>query len=328
MVREEHFQISTVARLTGLTVHNIRAWEKRHGVVRPGRTDTKRRMFTREDIRRLSLLKALVDAGHPIGMIAPLSVTELEGRLEESHVLKPVPAVAPPEAGALDGKCRVLVVGGGLRGLFEAEADELSEFQVVAARDAMEAVEEDLPEGPLDLLIVDTPTLFAESIGAVRRLLERTGARRALLVYGFAQGETLKLLMDVPRITPIRGPIRASELKLAALAELHVAASRAKRFDAPPLRPMPSGGAPQQKFSREQLGRLSRISSAVQCECPQHLGNLLSNLTAFEQYSLECQHRNPEDAELHAFLHDSTARARAMLEEALTRVLEFEGIQV
>jgi DNA-binding transcriptional MerR regulator len=328
MVREEHFQISTVARLTGLSVHNIRAWEKRYGVVTPERTDTRRRQFTREDVRRLTLLKALVDAGHPIGMIAGLTVEELESRLQESGGGFPVRAGAAglTAAGEL-GKCRVLVVGDALLGLFEADARELEAFQVLGHFGDVVAAAAELPEGA-DLVLVDAPSLFAETVDAVRALLGRSGARRAILVYGFAQEETLKLLLEVAGITAIRGPIRAAELKLAALAELHVAASRAQARQTALFSRGGTGEVPPRRFTREQLARLSRITSAVQCECPQHLGNLLSSLNAFEQYSLECRNRSPEDAALHAYLHESAGRARAVLEEALCRVLEAEGIRI
>ena len=51
-------------------------------------------------------------------------------------------------------------------------------------------------------------------------------------------------------------------------------------------------------------------------------------LVAFESYSAECENRSSEDAALHAYLHATTAQARAMLEDALTRVVEAEGIEL
>jgi len=136
-------------------------------------------------------------------------------------------------------------------------------------------------------------------------------------------------LLGSPRITAIRGPIRASELKLAATPEIQ---ARTGNGSPQPTHlttgSEPGESIPSQRFTREQLARLSRVSTTVQCECPQHLGKLLSDLTAFEQYSLECENRSPEDTKIHAFLHLSTSRARALLEEALSRVLESEGIRI
>ena len=326
-VKNDHFQISTVSRLTGLSVHTIRAWEKRYQVVAPVRTETKRRLYTRDDIRKLALLRSLVETGHPIGSIAGLSPDQLAGRTGPVNGHTAAPRGSSPEE--ITGKCRVLVVGEAQIGLFKAEAADLTEFEPVA----MHATLADVPSPPraerLDLVIVETPSLFAETIESISKLLEQTSVQRAILVYGFAQRETLRQLLGTPRITAIRGPLRATELKLAASPEIHAAQARARISGIHlPSSTENRDGIPPQRFSREQLARLARISTTVQCECPQHLGKLLSDLTAFEQYSAECENRSPEDARIHAFLHLSTARARALLEDALGRVLESEGIRI
>ena len=80
------------------------------------------------------------------------------------------------------------------------------------------------------------------------------------------------------------------------------------------------------RFNRDQLQTLAQASSAVACECPRHLVDLVNDLTAFEIYSSECVNRSPKDADLHAYLHHTTARARALIEEALDRVATEEGL--
>lgn len=325
-MRGEQFQISTVARLTGLSAHTIRAWEKRYNVVSPARTDTHRRLYSRDDIRKLTLLKHLVDEGNPISLIAGLSADQLAG-----HTETPGTAAAPRLNGQVwgQGKCRVLVVGEAVRAMFEEEGTELEELEAVGSFASLPEVSESFEGVHLDLLVVETPTLFAETIQSVSSLLARSGARRAILIYGFAQRETLRQLLGSPRLTAIRGPIRASELKLAAAPEIYVRSGNSAPQPGPTEADSEQGELiPPQRFSREQLAKISRVSTTVQCECPQHLGKLLSDLTAFEQYSLECENRSPEDTKIHAFLHLSTARARALLEEALVRVLESEGIRI
>ncbi|MGB5622548.1 MAG: MerR family transcriptional regulator, partial [Gammaproteobacteria bacterium] len=74
------------------------------------------------------------------------------------------------------------------------------------------------------------------------------------------------------------------------------------------------------------LQRLARVTTTVECECPHHLVDLVRNLTAFEVYSRQCRNRNEQDAALHAYLHVTTARARAMIEDALIRTAAAEGI--
>jgi methylmalonyl-CoA mutase cobalamin-binding domain/chain len=70
--------IRVVARLTGLTPHVIRAWERRYHAVEPFRTSTNRRLYTQEDINRLRLMRLAVDGGRRISDVADLTLAELE----------------------------------------------------------------------------------------------------------------------------------------------------------------------------------------------------------------------------------------------------------
>jgi DNA-binding transcriptional MerR regulator len=74
------YPLRTAARLTGLSPALLRAWERRHGVVTPLRTPGGTRRYSPEDLERLRLVKAAVDAGHRIGQIARLEVAELKRR--------------------------------------------------------------------------------------------------------------------------------------------------------------------------------------------------------------------------------------------------------
>lgn len=71
--------IKYVSRVTGLSPHTIRAWEKRYSALSPDRTDTNRRLYTGEDIDKLLLLTRGIQEGHSIGRIAHLTREELQG---------------------------------------------------------------------------------------------------------------------------------------------------------------------------------------------------------------------------------------------------------
>ena len=60
------FPIGYVSRVTGLTTHVIRVWEKRYAVVTPHRSPGNRRLYSQDDVRRLSLLQRAVTAGQNI----------------------------------------------------------------------------------------------------------------------------------------------------------------------------------------------------------------------------------------------------------------------
>jgi DNA-binding transcriptional MerR regulator len=75
--RDAKYQIGTVARVTGLSTHTIRVWERRYAVVEPARTPGGSRVYSDADVTKLRLLKRLTDEGHSIGRIAHLSEVEL-----------------------------------------------------------------------------------------------------------------------------------------------------------------------------------------------------------------------------------------------------------
>lgn len=75
------YPIKVVSHLTGLSIHVIRAWEKRYNVVVPKRTDTNRRLYSSEDVEKLKLLSAASAKGYSIGSIYTLSSKELRDLL-------------------------------------------------------------------------------------------------------------------------------------------------------------------------------------------------------------------------------------------------------
>lgn len=83
------YPIRTVARLTGLSVDTLRAWERRHRVVTPVRDD-RGRLYSGADVKRLQLLRAAIARGHAIGRLASLSDTELEAMIAAPTASKAV----------------------------------------------------------------------------------------------------------------------------------------------------------------------------------------------------------------------------------------------
>jgi DNA-binding transcriptional MerR regulator len=329
---EEFFEISAVARLTGISSHVLRVWERRYGVVEPHRSDSKRRRYTRDDIQRLSLLKTLVDNGHAIGTIAKLGTAQLEERL--SNALEARVADDSLETAAPAGVCRVVMSGTKIRQAVRSAADHTPALRIVGEFTHPEEILASLRPGSADLLILEQDTIFPEDIVAIQDLVAKIKVRRAILVYQFAREDTIQPL-DIKRITALRAPVDAAEIQLACIADIQLALRSGRSTQstcevstspATSLRPVEE--IPDRVFSDEQLVRVARISSVVKCECPQHLANLLSSLVAFERYSEQCEDRSPEDAALHAFLHRTTAECRAGMEAALAEVLTQEGIEL
>lgn len=79
--RDSAYRIGAVSRLTGVTQDALRVWERRYGVVEPQRSEGGDRLYSREDVTRLTLIKRLVDAGHAISRVARLTLKQLQQRL-------------------------------------------------------------------------------------------------------------------------------------------------------------------------------------------------------------------------------------------------------
>lgn len=88
------YPIRSVARLTGISIDTLRAWERRYQAVVPERGE-RGRLYRDSHISRLRTLDALVRRGHAIGTIAHLKDRQLESLLDEPEAAPPAAARAP-----------------------------------------------------------------------------------------------------------------------------------------------------------------------------------------------------------------------------------------
>ena len=100
------FGIGTVAGLTGVDVHTIRAWERRHRAIVPDRAPSGHRRYGESHIRRLRLLRSGIELGDTIRSLAPLDDDALRERIA---TLAPAPSPHEETPGG------VALVGSNLR---------------------------------------------------------------------------------------------------------------------------------------------------------------------------------------------------------------------
>jgi MerR family transcriptional regulator, light-induced transcriptional regulator len=74
---EKGLPISTVERETGLLKDTLRVWEKRYGFPTPGRDENGERVYSRDQVDKLLIIKRLVDRGARPSKIVSLSTQEL-----------------------------------------------------------------------------------------------------------------------------------------------------------------------------------------------------------------------------------------------------------
>lgn len=98
------YPIRAVAKLTGLSIDTLRAWERRYGAVTPVR-DGRGRLYSADDVERLRLLQRAVAAGHSIGRAATLGAEALRALTAERS---PASAAPPADFSAIHAALRRL----------------------------------------------------------------------------------------------------------------------------------------------------------------------------------------------------------------------------
>ena len=316
------YRIGTVAKLTGLSTHTIRIWERRYAAVVAQRDERGRRHYGSDDVERLTLLKAVTERGRPIRLIANLDAAELVNQLElldgHARVRQNLAAEMPMRPQ------RVAVLGEYLPQRLAAEADP--DLQLVVADADPSRFRADVKGLKPDAVVIELATLDSGTPVLVDDLRKCAGATAALVVYSYGRRADIQLAQD--KATLLRSPVSAEDLKRT------LGLFRRREPEAAQNIPPRSAGAghagfaevPQRRFTRRQLARLAGISPEIQCECPRHLAELVRSLSDFEAYSQQCEDRSEEDAALHAWLHGIAAQARALVETGLGRVIEVEGL--
>jgi DNA-binding transcriptional MerR regulator len=83
MPNMEQFSIKDLERLSGINAHTIRVWERRYNLIEPGRTDTNRRLYSDDDLRRIINIAILNRSGLKISKIACLGNAGIDSKVSE-----------------------------------------------------------------------------------------------------------------------------------------------------------------------------------------------------------------------------------------------------
>ncbi|TVS15671.1 MAG: MerR family transcriptional regulator [Gammaproteobacteria bacterium] len=311
------YRIGAVARLTGISVDRLRAWERRYGVVETRRTEALGRIYNRSDVERLTMIKQLVDLGNSISSVANLTDEQLKERLQQdsrsSHRSDPFTTLP----------VRVAAYGETIAAMLRASLDRMPGLHLAGAYQHFDDFRRQLMSLAPEVLVLEYAGVYPDTVDELDDLLQRSGARHAVMVCGFGRHDVFKALRERGAVI-LRSPVSLEELELACRYRRDPEASTPPAATA--LSSDLGEGIPPRRFRDEELVRLASVSRSVECECPEHLITLIGSLTAFEAYSANCKNRNPDDAVLHAYLHRITAHARALVEEALENVAEMEGL--
>lgn len=80
------YKIKDISNITGIQPQTLRAWEKRHGILIPQRTDSKIRFYTEQDLVKLLNIAVLQENSWRISEIAKLSEKELQQEVANTQI--------------------------------------------------------------------------------------------------------------------------------------------------------------------------------------------------------------------------------------------------
>lgn len=318
------YRSGVAARLAGVPVNTLRVWERRYAVVGPGLSTGRQRLYSASDVRRLTLIKQLVDMGHPIGTIAAL----------ENDVLASMRATGPSMLANASARTilankdhyRVALVGPLLMARrLQQSAGEYS-LDIAGSCPEPSRAAAALQGLGVDLVIVELPTLSEAEVDLVTSIKSACGATVAAVLYRYASTAIIRRFRLAGHAVA-RATSDALEIEAICLSLLRSPALSDARTNNT-LLPLDTRRAPEPRFNDRDLAYLSGVSSKVACECPRHLADLIMNLGSFERYSAQCASRNQEDTALHLALQNAAGLARGAMEQALEKLMAVEGLSL
>lgn len=330
------YQIGTVASLTGIDAHTIRAWERRYGAIKPMRSESGRRQYSDETIGRLQLLKALVDCREAIGSIADLPDEELRRRIAKLAELEGQSSRIETESDEEGARTKLALFAPALARQIGINAVSVSDFDVCLSESDSGRFREALRHEKCDIVVLELETVGNSALSIVQECKNSPSAPQVIVLYQFAARRELARIARAGAGV-VRTPIRLESLRRVILDQIMIGRARRRSTTRSSVA---TGVAPVEansldaseptprRFDDSQLARLLELTTAVDCECPNHLSSLISGLVAFEAYSRDCESRDEVDAAQHRRLAEGTGEARARMEELLVELCKHEGISV
>lgn len=267
----ELYKIGTVAKLTGIAVERLRAWERRYGLT-PASREGKTRFFSGAQVERLTRIKRLIDQGHPVSTLINLDDTALNERLQK--ITEDVRASR--SADSLDGEHALASTRVGLIGtqllMLEQTLAQPSEVDVVSrwVNLSVALPELDNADLPPEVAVVMLGSVTPESLDELCDLPAKT---KPLVVYHYATEEGLASAAERDWDL-LRWPTPWSEIEQAAVRQAKSPLRAAKTV--------------ARRFSDEQLLSIASAGPGLGCACPADLVNLISALNAFSDHSAAC----------------------------------------
>jgi DNA-binding transcriptional MerR regulator len=296
VVEDDLYRIGTVARLTGISVECLRAWERRYGLA-PAERSGRTRFYSQAQLARLKKIKSLLDAGHPISSLVELTDAQLDSRVQtrgETHAT--LPAHRLPQVGLIGPNLVLLEQESG-----DTDAVEVSQ-RWVSIEDFCDARERE--RGGLDVVVLQLPTLDFSDLDRARRFASDC---RWIVVYRYATREAVTALRE-RGIQALTWPVVWDDLVRACATPAGV--------------PARAGRTAPRRYSDHELVAIASRARQYNRDAPRELVALITDLNAFTDFAAQRVVSDSPEAEVYERLREDASYARAQLERALAFATE------
>jgi DNA-binding transcriptional MerR regulator len=308
-----YYEVGAVAKISEISPHTIRTWERRGFIRAAHRSATRRRQYSKEQLERICLFAKLTSAGDSISAIAKLNMEQLRVRLTNYHNPKLTVDVFNPS--------KILII-------YTFDKRTFERFSRMSSRidrklSDLNTIQEIGDSNRPDLIAMEAPP----SIDGLNRIVEKVSGKwpeiPIILFYDFLSREQLRRLGSEGFFL-IRLPIPNEQLE-----QYLFKAAGLKRVPKEIVLTDPEHQKDAERlFSENQLISIANSSPKLKCECPNHMSALVSSLTMFEDYCHSCEVNSPADEQLHKHLGYEVSLARRRVEEALMYLCEADGLPI
>ena len=316
------YKIGAVSKITGINIPTLRVWENKFKIVEPNRINGTQRGYTKNDLDKLCIVKALIETGDSISSLTGLDINELELRLEKSSIQKK--NFTPNETRE---NISVIVVGTMVPN-FDNPISDLPNIRVINKYELSDFSEDEgIIEDSADILIFETPTLHVKTVSWVKSIMDQSSFSKSIILYRFASGDALKAAGREKNINILRQPATSNDIQMMCAFALN---SKTEQKEILHIRNNREKEAPvitdYEPFTDKELWEISVMANPIHCECPKHLSSIITSLKGFEKYSADCEELSPEDRIIHEELEKHSVEARMIMEKALRKVIKENSI--
>jgi DNA-binding transcriptional MerR regulator len=309
--QQASYSIGVVARLTGLTTHTLRMWERRYGLGASKRTKSGQREFSKVDLDHLKLIKLLIDDGLRIGDIAKLPKKTLSALSITSDVKTASEQDFDPIA--------TIIIGKSLSHYFTSHSKRYPKLSMDISGLTIDTwLEQESSQSDSRIFFLEMDTITRKNIKQLKQLSQDN--KSVIVAYKLASHEEIKKLISLG-IIMLQGKLGSEEIDSAVKKSMELQTTKSllkqstEQFNVK---------LPLQKpryFDESELDNAANMKNILDCECPNHISEIIKKLNEFENYSQQCGADNWNQAATHACIYAYTCQARSLMEQALMAVI-------